>query len=211
MLSLKLPQNTAKVRPYGVRSIIKKNKVLEKVKREDTQFHEEKQEQLRPKESFHDNPNDIVNTWNCDDTKTITVVGVSRETIDYVEDYFNNNFGDRIQQIIKTPVQKHSLNWILIEFDENPRSIEEIKPLFQIKKDLCVGCFYGIFEADIPEHEQKKELPVFRVWDEKQNLSNVAWEHKTLWIKIREFLFGHGDIRITEKQSILWSILNYFE
>ncbi|EAY19680.1 hypothetical protein TVAG_432760 [Trichomonas vaginalis G3] len=209
MLSLRLPDRIAKERPYGVKSYAKPRKASEKTRQEESDFHEEINAQFRPKESIHQNEAELMEECNFDENRTITVVGILKDKLQPIIEYFNNNSGEN-PKIFDTPVTKRNLNWIFIKFKSDPRKIPCVKPLIEIEKNYCVGCFYGMFRAEILENHEKKELPVFRVWKDNQNLANVAWEHKNLWIKIREFLLGQGEIRITSQPSGIWSFVNRY-
>ena len=140
--------------------------------------------------------------YNQDDVNTITVIGVTKENLEKVKKYFCSLTVDSPKFHVENVIE-NGLNWIYVTFSRDPSTIEGVKPVIYIDECNYIGCFNGFFGTPITERHSRKGLPVFRVLENNENMTYVVWEDKPWYVKIREFIFGEGEMRVIVKPTTI--------
>ena len=137
---------------------------------------------------------------------SITVIGVTLNNVQYVKEYFRKLTVDE-PKFNDENVLEDNMDWMSIDFSRNPSSILGIKPVISITPNndplmtFTITCLAGKFGNPIQEKHSRKEVSIYRVLKNGENTAYMPWEDKPFMVKVKEFLFGMGEMRVNVKSS----------
>ena len=144
---------------------------------------------------------------NDDLQNLITVVGVTAENIDEVEGYFRSLVADEPIFENDEDVRENGLNWIYVKFSRDPSTIDGIKPIITFDSGESIGVYQGKFGNKINVKYFKSNLPIYRSYQNNENVMLLSYEEKSFMLKLREFIFGEGQIDVGSSFSIKYLII----
>lgn len=200
------PDRLQQERPFGQRKYVPKVKKIRSFQEDNADGAEVDIGEIRdrPTSTLCDTEREIQNDFSY---VTITVFGVDREHLKAVVDYFSNL---SIVDTIETEgVEIYGLNWINVVYKLEANQIDDLKSIIEISPGYFVGCCIGAFDQEIIESEKRKHLPIFRVRKNKEDLAQISMEDKSFFAKIREFIFGEGEIHVYQGSKFS-ALFKYF-
>ena len=146
------------------------------------------------KESFNTNfeteeviKNEFIDEW------TIKCIGVTIDTLQELQDWFFDNFSSSKFEIYSENINKFNSNICFIKFYPGEEGFYLIPEKIEISGNI-IWFFKNNIKNQVIKND--KNIKVFKLKEKNEDLTNVPFENKSLWIKIREFIIGESIIRV---------------
>lgn len=134
----------------------------------------------------------------------LTIIGILPNQLKQIQKFFKSL--DVACLFDRETVEGDLGNWVVVTLNKNVEEIPELSAHTQFADNVFGGCYVGRYREEsifaIPADDANKNhrIPIFRHQKRAEDLTTAPLEDKSLWIKIREFVFGENEIRVKDTQ-----------